>query len=160
MISSADVGPIVHFHSNINASVYKRLLYQHALPHLCKRTVETPIFMQDNTPCHKAKNVLSFLEGEGIAVMKQPPQSPDMNPLENVWKIIREKAQNRNPQNIDDLWGFLKEEWESITTTFCKKLIGACGQRCNPMQKKIHFMMRSLTFDQGKMYIFVFSIDY
>ena len=71
--------------------------------------------------------LLSFLEEEGIAVMKLPLQSPDMNPLGNVWKIIGEKAQERNPQNIDDLWGFLKEEWESITTTFCKKLIGSCG---------------------------------
>ena len=76
--------------------------------------------MQDNAPCHKAKTVLSFLEEEGIAVMKWPPQSPDINPIENVWRIIVEKAQNRNSQNIDDLWGFLKEEWESITTTFCK----------------------------------------
>ena len=47
--------------------------------------------------------LLSFLEEEGIAVMKWPPQGPDMNPLGNVWKIIGEKAQNRNPQNIDDL---------------------------------------------------------
>ena len=50
--------------------------------------------------------------------MKWPPQSPDMNPIENVWKNIEEKAQNRNPQNIDDLWGFLIEEWEIITSTF------------------------------------------
>ena len=55
MISSAGVGPIVRFHGNINASVYKELLHQHALSHLCKETDETPIFMQDNAPCHKAK---------------------------------------------------------------------------------------------------------
>ena len=48
-----------------------------------------------------------------------------MNPIENVWKIIKEKAQKRKPQNIDDLQGFLKEEWVSITTTFCKKLFGS-----------------------------------
>ena len=54
--------------------------------------------------CKKAKTVSNFLEEEGIAVMKRPQQSPDMNPIQNVWKIIREKAQNRNPQNIDDLW--------------------------------------------------------
>ena len=59
--------------------------------------------MQDNTPWHKAKTVLSFLEEEEIDVMKWPPQSPDMNPMGNVWKIIGRKAQNRNPQNIDDL---------------------------------------------------------
>ena len=120
MISSAGVGPIVCFYGNINASVYKELLHQHASPHLRKGTVETPIFMQDNVPCHKAKTVWNFLEKEGIPVMKWPLQRPDMNPIENVWKIIGEKAQNRNPQNIDDLWGFLKEEWESITTTFVK----------------------------------------
>ena len=87
--------------------------------------------MKDNAPCHKAKTVLSFLKEEGIAVMKWPPQNPDMNPQENVWKIIGEEAQNRNPQNTDDLWGYLKEEWESITNTYCKKLIGSCGRRCN-----------------------------
>ena len=131
MVSSAGVGPIVRFHGNINASVYKELLRHHSLPHLHKETVENPISMQDNEPCHKVETELSFLEEEGIAVMKWPPQSPDMNPTENVWKIIEEKAQNRNPQNMDDLWGFLKEEWESITTIFCKKFISSCGRRCN-----------------------------
>ena len=63
--------------------------------------------------------------------MKWPPQTPDMNPIENIWKIIGKKAQDRNLQNIDELWGFLKEEWESITTHFCKKFIGSSGRRCN-----------------------------
>ena len=70
MIFSAGVGHIVRFHGNINAIVYKELLRQHTLPHLRKETFETPIFMQDNAPCHKAKTVLSFPEEEGIAVMK------------------------------------------------------------------------------------------
>ena len=55
MISSVRVGPSVHFHSNINASVYKEFLCQHSLPHLHKGTVETTIFMQDNALCHKVK---------------------------------------------------------------------------------------------------------
>ena len=64
----------------------KTFLGQHALPHLRKGTVETLIFMQDNASCHKAKTELSFLEEEGIAVMKWTLQSQDMTPLENVWK--------------------------------------------------------------------------
>ena len=75
--------------------------------------------MQDNAPCQKAKTMLSFLEEEWIAAIKWTPENQDMNPIENVWKIIGEKAQNRNLQNINDLWGFQKEEWKSITTTFC-----------------------------------------
>ena len=107
------------------------LLRQHAFPHLILETVETPVLMQDNAPCNKAKTVLSFLELKGISVMREPPQNSDTNPRENVWTIIGEKAQNRNPQNMDDLCGFLKEEWESITITFFKKLISSCGRRCN-----------------------------
>ena len=91
MISFAEVGPIVGFHSKIKASVYKELLRQQAVPHLRKGTAETPIFMWDNVPCHKVKTV-SFLEEEGIAVMKWPPQSLDMNPPENVWKNHRRES--------------------------------------------------------------------
>ena len=57
MISLAGIGPIVCFHCNINASFYKELLRQNALHHLRKGTVETPIFMQENAPCGKAKVV-------------------------------------------------------------------------------------------------------
>ena len=60
MISLAGVGPIVRFHGNINASVYKELLCQHSLPHLRKGTVETPIFMQDDAACHKTNNCVKF----------------------------------------------------------------------------------------------------
>ena len=93
MIFSAGVGPIVSFLDNTNDSVVKEFLHQHPFPHLHKGTVETPIFMQDNAPYLKIKTVLSFLEEEGIAVIKWPPQSQDVN----VRKIIGGKAQNRNP---------------------------------------------------------------
>ena len=59
MISPVEVGPIVPFHGNINASIFKEHLCPHTLPHLRKGTVETPIFIQDNAPCHKAKTAFS-----------------------------------------------------------------------------------------------------
>ena len=100
MISTVGVGPVVCLHGNFNASIYKEPFRRHAFPHLHKGKVETSIFMQDNAPCHKVKTVFSFLEEEGISVMKWPPQSPDMYPLENILKIIGEKGQNRNPHGV------------------------------------------------------------
>ena len=98
MISSMGVGPIVHFHGNINASVYKKLLCQHALPHLSKGTVEIPIFMQDNAPCHKAKTVISFLEEGGsfyeVATTK-PRYESSRECMENHWRESSERTSSK-----------------------------------------------------------------
>ena len=49
----------------------------------------TFIFMQDNAPCHKAAEVLEFLKENNVPVMEQLPQSPDLNPIENLWVAFK-----------------------------------------------------------------------
>ena len=62
-------------------------------------------------------------------------RNPRYESYKNVWEIIGEKLQDRNLLIIDDLWGPLKEEWQSITSTLCKMQWG------NPMQRKIHLVL-------------------
>lgn len=99
MISSEGVGPLVRIYGRVNAETYKQLLQQHVIESLRLSPNQPSIFMQDNAPCHKAKKVISYLKEEEIRVMDWPAQSPDLNPIENVWKMIGERAQTRNPQN-------------------------------------------------------------
>ena len=54
----------------------------------------------------------------------------NFSPIENIWKIVGERAQAKNPQNQDKLWIYLKEEWEKLTPDFLNKLIGSCPKRC------------------------------
>ncbi len=42
------------------------------------------IFMQDNAPAHKGE-ALKFLQKSNISILDWPPQSPDINPIEQVW---------------------------------------------------------------------------
>ena len=44
--------------------------------------------------------------------MDWPAPRSDMNQIENVWKLLNERSKNRNPSNVDELWTYLKEEWE------------------------------------------------
>ena len=57
-------------------------------------------------------------------------QSPDLNPIENLWKTLRVKVMERNPTNTEDLWVKLQEEWSKITIEDCQVLIRSCSRRC------------------------------
>ena len=47
--------------------------------------------------------------------MEWPAQNPDMNPIENVWKLLNERAKKKNPRNVEKLWTNLKGKWEKIS---------------------------------------------
>ena len=61
------------------------------------------VFIQDNSPCHRAKSVKTFLSEEEVIVMECPAHSLDMNPIENVWKLLNETVKEKNPRNFEEL---------------------------------------------------------
>ncbi|KAI4880002.1 hypothetical protein NFI96_029184 [Prochilodus magdalenae] len=46
--------------------------------------------------------------------MEWPSQSPDLNPIENLWRELKVRDAKRQPQNLNDLVMICKEEWTII----------------------------------------------
>ena len=135
MIPTADTGPLVRLHSKIKATVFKEILKKHVVPNLRTAIFQPAVFMQDNTPCYTAKSVKTSLSEKDVTVMEWPAQSPDMNPIENVWKLMNERTKENNPRNVKELWTNLKGEWEKISIDECKTLIRSCSKRCQAVIK-------------------------
>ena len=109
MISATGTGTLVRLHGKINTTVYKEILKKH-VPNLRTTIYQPAVFMQDNAQCHTAKSVKTFLSAHDDTVMELPAQSPDMNPIENEWKLLNERVKEKNPRNVEELWTNLKGE--------------------------------------------------
>ena len=60
-------------------------------------TVGDPIFQQDGAKIHSARDTMAWFAGNNIQVMEWPLNSPDLNPIENCWKRLKEKLHQRFP---------------------------------------------------------------
>ena len=88
MISTDGTKPLVMLQGEINATLYKAILIKHIVPNLRRAINQTYAFMQDNAPCYSAKSVKTIISEEDVTFMEWPAQSPYMNDIENVWKLL------------------------------------------------------------------------
>src|SRR4029434_9626483 len=57
-------------------------------------------FQQDNAPCHTARSVKVWMKDHQIRTLSSwPAQSPDLNPIENLWNVIQRKMDGHKPSN-------------------------------------------------------------
>ena len=104
MFSSQGTTPLVRLQTRVNAQIYKNIVQDHVVSIIQNSGFDRDTFMQDNAPCHKAKVVMSYLCEQEFGIMDWPPQSPDLNPIENLWETLGMKVMERNPTNTEDLW--------------------------------------------------------
>ena len=67
---------------------YIDIIKNKALPILKINMKDKFVFQQDNSLIHKPKESLEFFYQSGIAFLDQPPYSPDLNTIENIWATL------------------------------------------------------------------------
>ena len=76
--------------------------------------------MQDNDPKHTSRYIQKIFEDEGIVWWKTPPESPDCNPIKNLWHELKEFMRREvRPKNKEELVNGIRRFWETVTVEKC-----------------------------------------
>ncbi|CAM4732966.1 unnamed protein product [Leuciscus chuanchicus] len=145
--SAAGTGRLVAIEGKMNAAKYRDILDENLLQSaLDLRLGRRFTFQLDNDPKHTAKITKEWLHNNSVTVLEWPSQSPDLNPIEHLWRDMKMAVHQRLPSNLTELERICKEEWQRIPksrffrreeediTTRENVLIKALSKRSKPLK--------------------------
>ena len=137
-ISSRGVGRLHFVNGTVNADVYINILTTKLLPTIREQygDVHGCIFQDDSAPCHRARKVKEFLVSSHVSCLPWPGNSPDLNPIENCWKMVGVKLAAKKPRNKRELHEAIINVWNhGLTRDFLQKLIESMPARIKAVIK-------------------------
>uniref|UniRef100_A0A8C6LB75 Tc1-like transposase DDE domain-containing protein n=1 Tax=Nothobranchius furzeri TaxID=105023 RepID=A0A8C6LB75_NOTFU len=153
-MSAAGVGPLCFIKGRVNAVSYQEILEHFMLPSAEKLYGDEDfIFQHDLAPAHSSNTTGEWFTDHGITVLNWPANSPDLNPIENLWNIVKRKLRDARPNRkknlyvalvksvcemnkhkhkhntLDELKAAIEASWASITPQQCHRLIASMPRR-------------------------------
>ncbi len=125
--------PLVQIEHRLNIRAYLSIVADHVHPFMTTVYPSSDgYFQQDNAPCHKDQIISDwFLEHDNeFTLLKWPPQSPDLNPIEHIWDVVERKICiiDVQPTNLQQLRDAIMSIWTKISEECFNTLLNLCHE--------------------------------
>src|SRR6266545_1801506 len=124
--TESGLGLLVKLEGRITAVIYVDILQNNLLSYIdTLENKEDYIFQEDNAPIYTVNIAKKWRRDNNITNLSWPAQSPDMNPIENLWEELDKQVQTHKllPKNQKELWQALQEEWINLNENKYKNLV-------------------------------------
>ena len=123
-MSYRGTGFLIPLTGNLNKNGYLDILRNSAIPsaHLLGYG-DNFIFQNDGAPCHRANVVKQWKSDQNMRCLEWSSQSPDLNPIENLWRDLGETVRSARCHNLNELQQTLVNEWSQIPVRRFQRLI-------------------------------------
>jgi transposase len=137
-ITYAGTGWMCQICGNMDKLLYKEILEDEqskTIDFLCEKmkiSRDQVYFQHDNDPKHTSNLVKEYLEQQDYRVLDWPPQSPDLNPIENMWQLLKIRLNEfETPaKGMNELYERVVKIWyDVITKEECQKVIESMPKR-------------------------------
>ena len=110
------------------------------LPSINHMESDNPAFIDDSAPCNRSKIVNEWKSSNNISQMDWPGNSPDLNPIENLWSILKCKLRKKPNPNERKVCENLIRIWNNdIDKSFLQKLADSMPNRIREVLKSKGF---------------------
>jgi transposase len=93
--------------------------------------------VEDGAPAHRSKVAKAARKEKCITTLVHPPRSPDLNPMEPVWHILKDRVfdipSSRN--SLDGLWAACQQVWDEISLEDIRKHTSKMNERVAAVKK-------------------------
>ncbi|KAK0141220.1 Transposable element Tcb2 transposase [Merluccius polli] len=137
---SIRMGKKVPIEHRVKATDYLSIVADHVHPFMTTVYPSSDgYFQQDNAPCHKARIISDwFLEHDNeFTVLKWPPQSPDLNPIEHLWDVVEREIRimDVQPTNLQQLRDAIMSIWTKLSEECFQYLVESVPRRIKAVLK-------------------------
>ena len=114
---------------SVNSEGYTKMLTKLLLPEL-KKAKKKITFQQDGAKIHTSNHTKAFFAKHKIFSRAWPANSPDMNPIENMWFLVNKEVQRACPEGEKQLKAAIRKSWRSISVETVNVLVASFAGRC------------------------------
>lgn len=127
--------PLATIKGTINSQVYCECLSSHLISTMDTLYPEGYVLQEDNATCHKSKYSEKWKQEHQIKCIDWPANSPDINPIENAWGLMKTILAGEKFKNVEDWKKIIESIWDNFTEEYMLALVDSMPGRLEAVIK-------------------------